>query len=72
MKKIALMKPVGEIKSYSVCLVDDFDNTAVPLVFLKQGPAISDATYEEIINELKITCRQDYVPEVSIPVEGES
>ena len=65
-KKIVLMKPAGEIKSYAICLVDEAEKTVAPLLFLKQSTLITEEQYHEIVGELKISTRPDYLPNLEI------
>lgn len=68
MKKIALLKPVGKIKSYSICVADEESGSVTPIIFLQKSQFLSDAEYEEAIKQLKITCENGYVPKL----EGEN
>lgn len=64
MKNIVLCGPAGNLKNYAVCLSDSEKNEFTTLLFLVPSTTIDDATYHEIMKELKISCRQDYVPTI--------
>jgi len=64
MKNIVLCGPGKNLKTYAVCLSDTEKNGLTTLLFLVPSTTIDDATYHELVKELKISCRQDYEPKL--------
>ena len=64
MKTIVLCKPFGKIKSYSVCLDDKETSTRTPILYIQPSSFLSEEEYHTIMKELRISCRQDYLPKL--------
>jgi hypothetical protein len=62
MKKVVMCKPFGEIKSYSICLEDNEKTTLTPLLYIRPSSFLSDEEYHNLVAELKISSRPDYIP----------
>jgi hypothetical protein len=64
MKRIALIAPFGEYKSFSISLEDDDTAQLTPLIYLKKSSFITDEEYVKLVKAFQIAIAPNYVPTI--------
>ena len=61
-KRLVMMKPFKEVKSYSLALADESNKSLAPVIYFHKSTLLSEEEYVKLMSKLQIGAPEDCIP----------